>query len=364
MATERKLTLLGKLIVLLFIAGCFYGAYYLFFQHNDTPASKTVATDQTNAPAPAPQAAKPAPPPAPGPSTIRQDVLAEIKRRGSVRIAYEGDAPPMYYVDAGGQPQRGFEFELSRSLAGELGVSSVSFIAADYAELPGLLRAGQADLLLAGYVPDPSVDGIEWSNSYLDFGLCLIVLQSSAVTEPKHLAGKTVAVYDDPAAIRWVQENIPNARILTFSGENGWFEALESRQADGLVYDYPFAATEIKTHPRTQIVKFNLNRSHYSVGLPARNDALLDAVNGALGRILASAHYGELVREFMPYRSDSLTRAIAGAKTYTVRDGDTLAKIAGKTLGAAERWPEIWELNRGRIPNPHLIYSGYVLLLP
>lgn len=361
MATERKLTLLGKLIVLVFIAACFYGAYYLFFQRGgaSAPRSGTDALTQTTAPAPA--ATKPAPSPQ-GPD--RQNVLAEIRKRASLRIAYEGDAPPMYYVDAAGQPLRGFEFELARILAGELGVSSITFVAADYAELPALVREGKADLMLAGYIPDPSIDGIEWSNSYLDFGLCLIVLQSSAVTEPQHLAGKTVAIYDDPAAQRWVQENIPRARIQTFSGLSGWFEALEARQVDGLVYDYPFAATEIKDHPRARIVKFNLNRTHYAVGLPARNDALLDAVNAALARILASPRYGELVREFMPYRNDSLTKAVAGAKTYTVRDGDTLARIAGKTLGAGERWPEIWELNRGRIPNPHLIYSGYVLILP
>ncbi|OGR33298.1 MAG: hypothetical protein A2091_07215 [Desulfuromonadales bacterium GWD2_61_12] len=360
MATERKLTPLGKLIILIFVAACFYGAYYLFFQRGSAPSPTPVATSAgQSAPAPAPPAAKPAPAPAAAP----RNVLAEVQRRGSLRVAYEGDAPPMYYV-TGNQPVRGFEFELARSLAGELGVASISFIAADYAELPALLREGKADLMLAGYIPDPSIDGVEWSNSYLDFGLCLIVLQSSAVTEPQHLAGKAVAIYDDPAAGRWVQENIPRARMQTFSGASGWFEALEARQVDGLVYDYPFAATEIKDHPRAKIVKFNLNRAHYAVGLPARNDALLDAVNAALGRILASPRYGELMREFMPYRSDSLTKAVAGAKNYTVREGDTLAKIAGKTLNAAERWPEIWELNRGRIPNPHLIYSGYVLILP
>lgn len=358
MGRERKLTPLGKIIVLLFIAGCFYGAYYLFTSRGErrpaTPAPPPAASKQ--------EQSRPATP-APRPPTV--DVLGDILKRRDLRVAYEGDAPPMYYLPAPGAPTRGFEFELSRRLAGELGVPSVSFVTADYAELPALIRERKADLIVAGYVPDPSIDGIEWSKSYLDFGLCLIVLQSSAVTEAEHLKGKTVAVYDDPAAIRWVQENIPNARIVTFSGESGWFEALESRQADGLVYDYPFAATEIKEHPRTKIVKFNLNRAHYAVGLPAGNDKLLDAVNAGLERILASPGYADLVREYMPYRSENLTRAVAGARnTYTVREGDTLAKVAAKTLGSAERWTEIWELNRGRIPNPHLIYPDYVLVLP
>ena len=69
------------------------------------------------------------------------------------------------------------------------------------------------------------------------------------------LAGKRVAIYDDPADERWVNENIPNARISKFSGDAGWFEKVEKDQADALIYDYPFAAEEIRAHPRTIIVK-------------------------------------------------------------------------------------------------------------
>ena len=58
--------------------------------------------------------------------------------------------------------------------------------------------------------------------------------------------------------------------------------------------------------------------------------------------------------------------------TYTVRRGDSLCEIAARTLGDADRWPEIFALNRGtRFPhvggalrNPDLIYPGWVLHLP
>ncbi|MFD6635165.1 BTAD domain-containing putative transcriptional regulator [Micromonospora chalcea] len=58
--------------------------------------------------------------------------------------------------------------------------------------------------------------------------------------------------------------------------------------------------------------------------------------------------------------------------TYTVRRGDSLCEIAARTLGDADRWPEIFALNRGaRFPHvggalrdPDLIYPGWVLRLP
>jgi nucleoid-associated protein YgaU len=47
-----------------------------------------------------------------------------------------------------------------------------------------------------------------------------------------------------------------------------------------------------------------------------------------------------------------------------VAGGDTLSSIAVARLGSIDRWEEIWQLNRERIPNPHLIYPGYVLIMP
>ena len=51
-------------------------------------------------------------------------------------------------------------------------------------------------------------------------------------------------------------------------------------------------------------------------------------------------------------------------QVYTVVPGDTLSDIARRKLGDANRWPEIFALNRTIINNPNLIFPGQVLLLP
>ncbi len=51
-------------------------------------------------------------------------------------------------------------------------------------------------------------------------------------------------------------------------------------------------------------------------------------------------------------------------KTYTVKPGDTLSKIAKQHLGDANAYMKIYEKNRDQLSNPDLIKPGQVLQLP
>jgi polar amino acid transport system substrate-binding protein len=354
-----RLTAAGK--TLLFLVGLGVLGYAVWTYRGRLPVSSSTSTTPAAAPAASdPAAATPA-----APSAERKGVLASIRQSGVLRVGMEPDAPPMRFINERKQDD-GFDFRLAGFIADGLGARRVQIVEADYEDLPDRLRAGDIDLIMGGYVPDPSVSGVVWSNGYLDFGLCLIVAEGMTATyrSVRDLAGKRIAIYDDPAAERWVQANIPGARISKFSGDDGWFEAVERDQADALVYDYPFAAEEIKAHPRTAIVQYNLNQSKYAVGIPAGNFDLVYEVNQVIDRVRATPQYADLMREYLTTVSDVFTRPIEGRRTYTVKAGDTLSKIAQAQLKDPNRWREIWELNQSRVANENLIYPRLVLLMP
>jgi nucleoid-associated protein YgaU len=67
----------------------------------------------------------------------------------------------------------------------------------------------------------------------------------------------------------------------------------------------------------------------------------------------------------MDFSDANLEKVPTKTKTYTVDSGDNLSAIAQQELGDANRWREIYDLNKDVIgKNPDLIQPGMELKLP
>jgi nucleoid-associated protein YgaU len=68
--------------------------------------------------------------------------------------------------------------------------------------------------------------------------------------------------------------------------------------------------------------------------------------------------------DFSDVKGGGSSTAPSSTGTVTVREGDSLSKIAKRELGDASKWKEIYEANRDKIKDPDLIHPGQVLTLP
>ena len=63
-------------------------------------------------------------------------------------------------------------------------------------------------------------------------------------------------------------------------------------------------------------------------------------------------------------QNPSAPPARPAAKTYTVKTGDNLSRIAEVTLGSRDRWKELYEANRDRLDTPDTVKVGQELRIP
>jgi nucleoid-associated protein YgaU len=68
--------------------------------------------------------------------------------------------------------------------------------------------------------------------------------------------------------------------------------------------------------------------------------------------------------DFSDVKSGGSSTAPSAGKTYTVKSGDSLSKIAKQFYGDAGKWKKIHAANADKIPNPDLIHPGLQLTIP
>ena len=297
------------------------------------------------------------------PAAADDDSLQRVIDAGVLRVAAEPGTPPMLYKE--GSRYVGFDWAVANAIARRIGVDSVVIVPGKYSDLPGRLIAGKADTIISGYTADDSIAGVEWSDSYYDYGLCLVVKRGSPIRSIDDLDGKVVGIFNDPAAEEDVKRLVRGyARLEKY--EDGYFDLLDQGKLDAFIYDYPYAQEEIKPFGnRLEIVQFNLTKSTYNVGVRRGAASLLKIVNAGIRDLRASDEYRQIVRRYLGGAGPApVTRVAAGQSVYKVKPGDTLSAIARDHLGKMSRWPEIWEANKGRIADPNLIEIGWELVLP
>jgi ABC-type amino acid transport substrate-binding protein len=300
--------------------------------------------------------------------------VGRIRDRGVLRVGMDtGEppftgTPPMYFPNPNGEPD-GFDTALANQIVAAVGARELKVVHAKYSVLEDLLRNGdEVDLVISGYSATDAA-GLSFSESYLDYGLCLVVPTKSRIQTTRDLFGKRIGIFDDDAAADEVGQLVKGYTALVRL-EDGYWDQLVDGRFDAFLYDYPYTVAELnqwyKANPSRQgslrIAQYNLTDSSYVAITRATDTDLLSVVNATIAQWRASPAYAEAVRTYL--KGGLAVEPPKGAKVHVVAAGETLSIIAGQELGAVDRWPELWERNRDRFPNPHLIDVGDEVVLP
>ena len=315
---------------------------------------------------------------------VQTGVLKRILSRGYITIGVQEDAPPMNFIDEETEKREGFDFEMASLIAAQLGLMGPDKVKAKevdlYEKLFCFLKQKEdndysIDMIMSGISPD-KVEDIEWSIPYYEFGYALIAKKNSYISTLNDCRNLKIGfVKGDPVVEAYVKGELPNAELVPLEDVDFWMNAINLGTVDAVVYDYPYAVTEVKlindqkkadgvSGHFLEIKRAYLENSDskYSIGMPSGNADLKEKIDKAIETIVGGPQYVKLINKYFKSQDVKRIEIPTGSDVVVVERGDSLARIAIRELGDETRWPEIAQMNN--VGNSYLIVPGQKLIMP
>lgn len=220
------------------------------------------------------------------PQSLAHAELADITKRGELRVVMSGEYPPFSQPSANGGLV-GFDVDVANEIGRRLGVRT-RVIKAEFSSIIAGLQSGQFDLAVASQSRTPereqAVDFL--SRPYYYDGFQLFVPKASTATSLRTLDGKPVAVALGTVFEKFLREQkYPN--VVTYSGEQEIFLALGAGRAAGMVTTRTVGSVAIKSGQALKAVGPVLQQDNPYITLGKNQPRLKAAVDKALAGMRA-----------------------------------------------------------------------------
>lgn len=213
-------------------------------------------------------------------------------------IGVDDTFAPMGFLDENND-LAGFDIDLAKAVGEKLGVE-VEFQIIDWSMKEQELMQGNVDVLWNGYtITEERKDkGVIFTEPYLDNKQVVCVMADSGITSLADLAGKTVAAQAESSAIE-AMAAMPQVSstfsIAEFATNDMAIMDMEAGRSDAVVADSVLLEYVIshKDDP-SQYVILDENFGSEEYGIGVRDQALCDAINGAVKALKADGTAAEI----------------------------------------------------------------------
>ena len=220
--------------------------------------------------------------------------LADIQRRGTLRVGLDASFPPFETIDEQGQIV-GLDVDLAREIAVDLGVQ-VELVNIGFDGLYDALLARRADIIISGLPYDPRwTEDVAYTHNYFNAGQVLMARRdSSTIATVEDVAGRTVAVeWGSQADMegRRLAEEMEGITLLRQPTAADALAALSAGQAQAAIVDGVTAHSPAAGDLR--LVTY-LTDEWYAAAVHIESRELLAAVNQTLARLEESGQIAEI----------------------------------------------------------------------
>lgn len=227
-------------------------------------------------------------------SVAMADALSEIQAKGKLVIGVECGFPPFEYFgtdENGNEYFAGFEMDLARAIAADLGVE-VEFVDQAYDGLIPALQSGDIDMIMSGMVvTEQRKEAVDFSEPYFSGKQIMVVRKADLDTykAPGDFAGKTIGAQLGSLQQGIAEASFPDSEHLLLQKVATLLMELNNGSVEGVLSaEITAKAYLLSVYPDLAIseVNFDYEKSGIAAGVKKGDNAsLLEAVNATIARV-------------------------------------------------------------------------------
>jgi glutamate transport system substrate-binding protein len=211
--------------------------------------------------------------------------LGKLQESGEITIGVKYDVPPFGFKNPQTDEIEGFDVDMGRFIAEELGVEPKFIEAISDNRIPFLER-GTADLILSTMTINAERDTeIDFSEPYYIAEGRILVPKGSDIKGLEDLAGKSVCTALGSTYEETIREDAPDADLKLVDTYSECLELLQNGAIDAISTDDVILTGMIIQDDSLQMVGDRLTTEPYGVGIKDGDKQLKDFVDGVLTNV-------------------------------------------------------------------------------
>jgi glutamate transport system substrate-binding protein len=225
--------------------------------------------------------------------------MAKLQDRGEIRIGVKYDVPPFGFLNPQTDEVEGFDVDMGRIVAEELGVEPKFVEAISDNRIP-FLQQGEVDLILSTMTINQERDlEIEFSEPYYIARGRILVPGDSDIRGLEDLAGRRVCTALGSTYEETIREDAPEAELRLVDTYSECLELLQNGAIDAISTDDVILTGMIIQDDTLKMVGDELTTEPYGAGIKEGDKEFQKFVSDTLEAAQADGRWEELYQEWV-----------------------------------------------------------------
>ncbi len=216
---------------------------------------------------------------------------------GKLTMATNAQFPPYEYYE--GSEIVGIDAEVAALIAQKLGLELVIEDTEFDSIIPGV-QSNKYDMGMAGMTVDPDrLKSVNFSDSYATGIQVVIVPEGSSIQSVDDLTGKKIGVQQGTTGYIYASDDYGEENVVSYASGALAVEGIKSGKVDCVIIDNEPAKAYVAENEGLKILETQYAVEDYAICFSKDNEALQEAVNKALGELIADGSVQKIVDKYI-----------------------------------------------------------------